>query len=178
MPLTDPCIIRPQEPRDMSAITEIYAHHVLHGASSWELEPPDIGEMRRRANTLIDSGYPYLVAENEDGVQGFAYAGPYRPRPAYRFTVEHSVYINDRSRRGGIGRDLLAALIEECTKRGFRQMIAIVGDSRNTQSISFHEKMGFAQVGTVRNIGFKFERWMDQVILQRELGPGATTLPD
>ncbi len=170
--------IRSVQPSDLAEITAIYAHHVLHGASSWELEPPDQAEMTRRADALKAGGYPYLVAEIAGKVVGYAYAGPYRPRPAYRFTVEHSVYVDENARRGGIGGALLSALIETCTTNGYRQMIAIIGDSQNQQSIDFHEKMGFSRVGIVRDIGFKFERWMDQVILQRALGSGADTPPD
>ncbi len=169
--------IRPREDRDIPTITDIYRHHVLNGASSWELSPPDADEMRRRAASLADAGYPYIVAEQDGRVVGYAYASAYRPRPAYRFTVEHSVYVDEDARRGGIGKALLSTLIERCTTAGYRQMIAIVGDSQNLQSIEFHEKMGFERVGVVQNIGFKFDRWMDQVILQRPLGQGARTKP-
>ena len=170
-------LIRARTDADMARITEIYNHHVLHGASSWELTPPDEAEMLTRAQTLKDAGYPYLVAEIDGRVVGYAYAGAYRPRPAYRNTVEHSIYIDDGVRRGGIGKRLLEELIEICTELGFRQMIAIVGDAENRQSIAFHEKMGFTHVGHVKNIGYKCGRWMDQIILQRPLGPGADTPP-
>jgi len=162
----------------MARITEIYTHHVLHGASSWELSPPDVQEMTKRAAALNEAGYPYLVAEIDGSVAGYAYAGAYRPRPAYRNTVELSIYIDDALRRAGIGRALMESLIDTCTDMGFRQMIAIIGDSQNRQSIDFHEKMGFVHAGKVRDIGFKFGRWMDQIILQRPLGPGASTPPD
>ena len=170
--------VRDRRDADMARITEIYTHHVMHGSSSWELSPPDTAEMSRRAAALTEAGYPYLVAEINGQVVGYAYAGAYRPRPAYRNTVEHSIYIDDAVRRGGIGRILLESLIESCTKLGFRQMIAIVGDSQNRQSIEFHEKMGFTHVGKVQDIGYKFDRWMDQIILQRALGPGADSPPD
>lgn len=170
--------IRPRCDEDMARITEIYTHHVLHGASSWELSPPDTAEMSRRASALEEAGYPYLVAEIDGQVVGYAYAGAYRPRPAYRNTVEHSIYIDDTVRRGGIGRILLKSLIDTCTDLGFRQMIAIIGDSQNLQSIEFHEKMGFTHVGKVKSIGYKFDRWMDQIIMQRALGPGADSPPD
>ena len=172
-----PVLIRPRTDDDMPAITEIYAHHVLNGASSWELSPPDVAEMTTRAHALEAGNFPYFVADIDGQIAGYTYAGAYRPRPAYRFTVENSVYINDQLRRGGIGTALLATLIEACTALGFRQMMGIIGDSQNTQSIRFHEKMGFIQVGTVKNIGFKFDRWMDQVLLQRPLGDGAKTPP-
>ena len=176
--MTDtPPLVRPRRDADMTAITRIYAHHVLHGASSWELTPPDEAEMTRRAQALAEAGYPYLVAERDGQVAGYAYAGAYRPRPAYRFTVEHSIYIDDALRRAGVGRALLATLIETCTALGYRQMIAIVGDSKNLQSIDFHEKMGFTRMGIVKNIGYKFDRWMDQVLLQRALGDGADSAP-
>lgn len=171
-------VIRDRTDTDMSAITAIYGFHVLHGASSWEFTPPDETEMTKRAKAIEAAGYPYLVAEMDGQIAGYAYVSAYRPRPAYKNTVEHSVYIDETVRRGGVGSKLLAALIEACEARGYRQMIAIVGDSTNTQSIDFHKKMGFEEVGVVKNIGFKFNRWMDQVLLQRSLGPGADTPPD
>ncbi len=177
MPSDAAITIRPRTDADMPAITEIYAHHVLNGASSWELSPPDVTEMTKRAHALEAGGFPYLVADLGGGIAGYTYAGAYRPRPAYRYTVENSVYINDQLRRGGIGTALLQNLIDECTALGFRQMIGIIGDSQNLQSIRFHEKMGFAHMGTVKNIGFKFDRWMDQVPLQRPLGDGANASP-
>lgn len=171
-------IIRVRSDADMDAITRIYAHHVENGASSWELTAPDVDEMTRRAHALRDADFPYLVAELDGETVGYAYAGAYRPRPAYRFTVENTVYISADLRRGGIGSLLLQNLIDTCTELGFRQMIGIVGDSQNHQSIRFHEKMGFRQMGIVKNIGFKFGRWMDQIILQRPLGEGADTPPE
>lgn len=177
MTVEQPFIIRARVDTDMPAITDIYAHHVLNGASSWELSPPDCAEMTRRAHALEAGGYPYFVAEIDDNIAGYTYAGAYRPRPAYRFTVENSVYINEQLRRGGIGTALLQRLIDACTELGYRQMIGIVGDSKNHQSIHFHEKMGFEQMGVVKNIGFKFDRWMDQVLLQRPLGDGASKPP-
>lgn len=173
-----PPLIRPRTDADMAKITAIYTHHVLHGTSSWELTPPDETEMIRRAHAIEDAGYPYLVAERDGAVAGYAYAGAYRPRPAYRNTVELSIYIDDTRRRAGIGGALMTALIDTCTDMGFRQMIAIIGDSQNRQSIDFHEKMGFVHVGKVHEIGYKFGRWMDQIIMQRPLGAGASTPPD
>jgi len=165
-------------PEHIDAITAIYAHHVLHGTSSWELSPPDSADMAGRAKVLLDGGYPYLLALIDGRVVGYAYAGAYRPRPAYRYTVEHSVYVDDAERRGGVGHALLNSLFDACTARGFRQMIAVIGDSQNLQSIRFHEKMGFRHAGMIENIGFKFGRWMDQVLMQRTLGAGAETSPD
>lgn len=170
-------IIRPRTDADMAAITEIYAHHVVNGASSWELSPPDCAEMAARARALEAAGFPYFVAEFDGEIAGYTYAGAYRPRPAYRFTVENTIYINENLRRGGIGTALMEKLIETCTESGFRQMIGIVGDSQNLQSIDFHKKLGFTQMGVVKNIGFKFGRWMDQVLLQRALGEGAQSDP-
>ncbi len=161
----------------IDAITAIYGHHVLHGTSSWELTPPNSADMADRAKALLAGNYPYLLALIDGRLAGYAYAGAYRPRPAYRYTVEHSIYVNEANRRGGAGHTLMQALIETCTALGFRQMIAVVGDSQNQQSIRFHEKMGFRHVGLVENIGFKFDRWMDQVLMQRPLGDGAETAP-
>ncbi len=175
--MSDALRIRPFDPADVPAITKIYAHHVLNGASSWELTPPDEAEMRRRADGILAAGYPYLVAVDGDTVVGYAYASAYRPRPAYRFTVEHSIYVLDGVRRGGIGKRLLGEMIEACTALGFRQLIGIIGDSQNHQSIRFHEQMGFRHVGRIENIGFKFGRWMDQVLMQRALGEGSDTPP-
>jgi len=175
--MTGDVLVRARTDADIAAITRIYAHHVLNGSSSWELAPPDQDEMARRAQATRDAGYPYLVAERDGDVVGYTYVGAYRPRPAYRFTVEHSIYIDEAVRRGGIGRSLMEKLIEACTEAGYRQMIAVVGDSQNLQSIRFHELMGFEHVGRIENIGFKFGRWMDQVLMQRPLGEGAQTLP-
>ncbi len=171
-------LIRPRHDDDMAAITAIYNHHVLHGASSWELTPPDQAEMTKRAHALEDDGYPYLVADLDGKVVGYAYAGAYRPRPAYRYTVEHSIYIHNDLRRGGIGKALMMSLIDACQARGYRQLMGIIGDSNNQQSIEFHENIGFEHVGCVKNIGYKFGRWMDQVLMQRSLGDGAETPPD
>ena len=163
---------------DIPVITRIYAHAVKHGTASFELEPPDEAEMARRQRTLLDSGYPYLVAEIDNALAGYAYAGPYRPRPAYRFSVEDSIYIDPNSQRRGVGRALLEHLIEECERRGFRQMIAVIGDSAQTPSIELHRSLGFRMIGAVENVGYKFGRWLDSVNMQRALGAGATTKPD
>ena len=173
-----PVAIRPATPADISAIARIYAHSVRTGTASFELEPPTEAEMARRMQALHDGGYPYLAAEIDGAVKGYAYAGPYRPRPAYRFSVEDSIYIDPAAQRRGIGRALLTALIEECERRGFRQMIAVIGDSANASSIGVHRKCGFAMTGTFYDVGFKFGRWLDTVMMQRALGAGATTLPE
>ena len=169
--------IRPARPADIPAITRIYAHAVKHGTASFELEPPDEAEMARRQRTLVDSGYPYIVAEIDGALVGYAYAGPFRPRPAYRFSVEDSIYVDLGSHRKGIGRALLHRLIEECERRGYRQMIAVIGDSAQTPSIELHRAAGFRMIGAIENVGFKFDRWLDTVLMQRELGSGATTKP-
>ncbi len=170
--------IRPAAPADIPAITEIYAEAVNHGTATFELTPPDAGEMRRRFEALRDGGFPYLVATVGGRIAGYAYAGPYRPRPAYRFTVENSVYLNPSAQGQRIGTRLLQQLIEDCEARGFRQMIAVIGDSDNAASIGVHARAGFDMIGTHPNVGFKFGRWLDTVMMQRALGDGGRTVPD
>ncbi len=169
--------IRPATPTDIPAITRIYAHSVRTGTASFELEPPDEDEMMRRMRALIDGGFPYVAAEIGGTLVGYAYAGAYRTRPAYRFTVEDSIYIDPGAQRRGVGRALLDRLIAESTSRGFRLMVAVIGDSQQTPSIELHRAAGFEMVGTFKNIGFKFDRWLDSVLMQRALGDGATTKP-
>ena len=169
--------IRPAAAADFPAITEIYEHAVRYGTATFELIPPDLAEMTRRFEVLMDGGFPYLVAALEGGVVGYAYAGAYRPRPAYRFTVENSVYLQPAIHRRGIGMQLLQRLIAESEQRGFRQMIAVIGDSANAGSIGVHTRCGFQMIGTHPAVGFKFSRWLDTVMMQRALGEGAKTLP-
>ena len=169
--------IRPAAPADIPAITRIYAHAVRHGTASFELEPPDEAEMTRRQRALVDGGYPYLVAEADGVVAGYAYAGPYRTRPAYRFSVENSVYVAPQMQRRGIGRVLLDALIAECPARGYRLMIAVIGDSAQTPSIELHRAAGFKMVGAFEGVGYKFDRWLDTVLMQRPLGKGSSAPP-
>jgi phosphinothricin acetyltransferase len=169
--------IRPATPADILAIARIYGHAVLHGTASFEIEPPNEAEMARRQKTLLEGGYPYLVAELSDAVAGYAYAGPYRLRPAYRFSVEDSIYIAPDCHRRGIGAALLDRLIAECEARGYRQMIAVIGDSDQAPSIALHRAAGFRMVGTLQAVGFKFGRWLDSVLMQRPLGAGPTTGP-
>ena len=171
-------IIRPCLDADVPAITGIYAHHVETGTASFETEPPDEAEMRRRRDVLVKSRYPYFVAELGDEVCGYAYAGPYRTRPAYRHSVEDSVYVARSAQRRGVGRALLHSLIRACTEREFRQMVAIIGDSSQTASIGLHRAMGFEMVGTLRNVGYKHGRWLDSVFMQLALGEGAGTPPE
>ena len=172
-----PVAIRPATPADIPAITRIYDHAVRHGTASFELEAPDEAEMLRRMRALVDDGFPYIAAEVVGLLAGYAYAGPYRPRRAYRFSVEDSIYIDPGAQRRGVGRALLEHLIEACERRGFRQMVAVIGDSAQTPSIELHRAAGFRMVGAVENVGYKFDRWLDSVVMQRALGPGATTQP-
>ena len=158
--------IRPTTAADLPAITEIYAREVRQGTATFELVPPDLAEMTRRFQALIDGS-----------VVGYAYASSYRPRPAYRFTVENSVYLRAALHRRGIGRQLLERLITECETRGFRQMIAVIGDSANAGSIGVHAACGFQMIGTHPHVGLKFGRWLDTVMMQRDLGEGAATVP-
>jgi L-amino acid N-acyltransferase YncA len=169
--------IRPATPADIPAITRIYDHAVRHGTASFELEPPDEAEMAQRMRALLDGGFPYLTAESGGDLLGYAYAGHYRTRPAYRFSVEDSIYVAPQAQRRGVGGALLDALIAESEKRGFRQMLAVIGDSANTPSIELHRAAGFRMVGAFENAGFKFGRWLDSVMMQRALGEGATTAP-
>lgn len=174
-----PVAIRDARDSDLAAVQAIYAHHVRHGLASFEEEPPDLAEITRRFAALGTAGLPYLVAETPAGViDGYAYAGPYRPRPAYRYSVEDSVYIAPGRDGRGTGRALLEDLVRRCTALGYRQMIAVIGDSGNLASIRIHERCGFARVGDLPSVGFKFGRWVDCVIMQRALGEGDTTLPN
>jgi phosphinothricin acetyltransferase len=169
--------IRPAAEADLTFITEIYDEAVRHGTATFELTPPDIDEMRRRFTALQQTGFPYLVAVLADRVVGYAYAGPYRPRPAYRFTVENSVYLHPLVQHRGIGRQLLQRLIAESERRDYRQMIAVIGDSANAGSIALHLRCGFQMIGTHPHVGFKFGRWLDTVMMQRALGEGASSEP-
>jgi len=169
--------IRAATAADLPFITKIYEHAVCHGTATFELIPPDLAEMTRRFNALMDGGFPYLVATLDGGVAGYAYAGPYRPRPAYRFTVENSVYLEPATHRRGIGLQLMQRLIAECEARGFRQMIAVIGDSANAGSIGVHTRCGFQMIGTHPSVGLKFGRWLDTVMMQLALGDGAANVP-
>lgn len=162
---------------DLPTIARIYGEHVANGLASFELEPPSLEEMTRRQADIVGKGYPYIVAERDGAVAGYAYASAYRARPAYRFAVENSVYVDSNLKRAGVGRALLAALITECERRGYRQMIAVIGDSANHDSIGLHAACGFARIGTLPAIGWKFERWVDSVLMQRALGAGDRTPP-
>jgi L-amino acid N-acyltransferase YncA len=169
--------VRPAAPRDIAAIARIYDHAVRHGTASFEIEPPDQAEMTRRQQQLLAGGFPYLVATLEETVVGYAYAGPYRARPAYRWSLEDSIYVDPGQQGRGIGRTLLTQLLVDAEARGFRQMIAVIGDSANAPSIELHRALGFRMVGTFDNVGFKFGRWLDSVLMQRPLGKGAEAPP-
>jgi phosphinothricin acetyltransferase len=162
---------------DLPEVLEIYALEVREGTASFELEPPSLAEMAARFGAIEAAGLPYLVAELDGRIAGYAYAGPYRPRPAYRYTVEDSVYVARFARQQGVGRALLDAVIERAAAQGMRQMVAIIGDSAHRASIELHRGAGFRLVGTLEHVGWKFGRWLDTVLMQRPLGAGAATSP-
>jgi phosphinothricin acetyltransferase len=170
-------IVRASTEADMARCAEIYAHHVRYGTASFEVDPPDLAEMKRRRASVLDVGLPHIVAEREGRVMGYAYAGNWRPRPAYKFSVEDSIYVDKDAVGQGVGKALLPALIEQCAALGRRQMVAVIGDSAQVASIRLHASCGFEMVGTLKNIGFKFGRWLDSVLMQRELGVGSTRPP-
>lgn len=169
---SDDVMLRPCREDDLPAVTAIYAHAVTTGRASFELDPPDEAEMGRRRAALVAGGYPYLVAARAGVVVGYAYAGAYRTRPAYRGTVENSVYVRPDQAGRGLGRRLLARLIDEAEAAGFRQMVAVIGDSRNAASIALHAALGFRHVGVLTSVGWKHGTWLDTVLMQRALGPG------
>jgi L-amino acid N-acyltransferase YncA len=169
--------LRPSQDRDLAAITAIYHRHVLTGVASFEEEPPDLCEMAHRRGKILARGLPYLVAEQSGRVLGYCYASLYRTRSAYRFAVEDSIYIDGSELGRGIGRALLSDLIDRCTAQGYRQMVAVIGGSDQWPSIRLHTALGFARVGVLSAIGFKFGAWVDTVLMQRALGDGAGTLP-
>jgi phosphinothricin acetyltransferase len=170
-------LIRPSQDGDVPRLTAIYAHHVEHGSGSFELSAPDEPEMARRRMAVLDNHLPYLVAELGGDVMGYAYANLFRPRPAYRFLVENSVYIDPAAQRLSLGRTLMAELIRRCEAQGARQMIAVIGDSANLGSIRLHQGLGFEQVGLISSSGWKHQRWLDTVMMQRALGLGDLTPP-
>ena len=170
-------LIRDSLPGDIPSITAIYGHAVLHGNASFELDPPDAIEIARRRDALLAGGYPYLVAEQNGVVVGYSYAGTYRPRPGYRFTVENSVYVSPEHQGLGIGRTLLPQLIERCEHAGYRLMVAVIGDSANHASIRLHTRCGFTHAGLLPAIGWKHGRWLDSVMMTRALGQGASEPP-
>lgn len=175
--MSAPPMIRDALENDLPGVEAIYRPEVLEGTASFELEPPDLAELTARWRAIRAAGLPYLVAELDCRIAGYAYAGPYRSRPGYRFTCENSVYIARFARREGLGRMLVERVIAAAAERGMRQMVAIIGDSQHVASIRLHEQAGFRTVGTLQNVGCKFGRWLDTVIMQRPLGEGADTMP-
>lgn len=168
-------LIRDSTSADVPAIADIYGWNVRHGTGTFELEPPGVDEMTRRRDDLVCKGLPWLVAEADGAVLGYAYAAQFRPRMAYRFALEDSIYLAPAAQRQGLGRLLLAELIARCEARGARQMFAVIGDSDNAGSIAVHRRCGFTDVGVMRAAGWKFDRWLDVVIMQRALGEGDRT---
>ena len=175
--MPDEFFLRPTAEDDIPAITAIYADAVLTGTASFEIDAPDEAEIARRWRDLSSQGFPHLVAIRAGSVVGYAYAGPYRPRRAYRFSVENSIYLAADARGAGIGRALLAELVSICEARGFRQMIAVIGGADNTASIALHTALGFRMIGTFQGAGYKHGRWLDSVLMQRALGPGDSAPP-
>jgi L-amino acid N-acyltransferase YncA len=169
--------IREARDDDVPDLQAIYAHHVLHGTGTFEEEPPPVEEMAARFHEVIDRGFVWLVAVDATGVLGFGYYAPFRERSAYRFTVEDSIYVREDVRGQGVGKALVARLIELATAAGLRQMIAVIGDAENIGSIGVHATLGFHMVGTMKSTGIKFGRWLDVVTMQRPLGKGDSNLP-
>lgn len=170
-------IVRDAGEADIPASRAIYAEHVRHGLGTFELEPPDAEKMAARRRAVLALGLPYLVAELDGEVLGYCYGGAYRPRPAYRHTVEDSVYVASDAMGRGVGSALLAELIRRCEAGAWRQMLAVIGDSGNASSIALHRRFGFREIGRLEAVGYKFDRWVDVVIMQRALGAGAATPP-
>jgi phosphinothricin acetyltransferase len=170
-------LVRPAVADDLPAVQAIYAHHVVRGLASFEEQPPGTEEMRRRHAEVTGQGLPWLVADFGGVVAGYGYCAPYRTRSAYRYALEDSVYVREDSHGRGVGAALLEALLERCTALGYRQMVAVIGDSRHAASINLHAACGFVRVGTLRSVGFKFGRWVDSVLMQRPLGVGDGTPP-
>ena len=170
-------LIRPSTPTDLPAISAIYAWNVLNGTGTFELEAPDAAEMTRRRDDVVDKGLPWLVAQRDGVVLGYAYANHFRPRRAYRFCLEDSVFLANEARGHGLGRLLLAELMARCEAAGARQMLAVIGDSANLASLGVHRTLGFEHVGVMKAVGWKFERWHDVVIMQKSLGTGASIAP-
>jgi len=173
----DGVVIRPSRETDLTEIAAIYGYHVLQGVASFEEVPPELDDIASRRRDILARGLPYLVAERSGHVLGYCYAGPYRTRSAYRFTVEDSIYIDQTEVGRGLGRALLAALLDRCTELGYRQMVAVIGGSDTLPSLRLHAALGFTQVGVLPSVGFKFGRWVDIVLMQRALGLGKMSVP-
>ena len=170
-------LIRPSRPEDISSITAIYAHHVLHGTGTFEVTPPTIDDMYARREDVLSKGLPYLVAVDGDKVLGFAYCNWFKPRPAYRFSAEDSIYLAPETNGQGLGRLLLTELMAQAEKAGVRKLIAVIGDSANAASVGVHRSAGFAHVGTLTSCGWKFDRWLDVVMMDKALGWGDSCAP-
>ena len=168
-------LIRPSTPADLPALTAIYAWNVLNGTGTFETEAPDLTEMTRRRDDVLSKGLPWLVVERAGTVLGYAYANHFRPRKAYRFCLEDSVYLAADAKGQGLGRLLLAELIARCEALGARQMLAVIGDSANLGSVGVHRTLGFEPIGVMKSAGWKFDRWLDVVLMQKALGTGDTT---
>lgn len=171
-------LIRPSREEDLDAITRIYGHHVLHGTGTFETTPPTLAEMTARRADVLGKGLPWLVAEEGGQVLGFAYGNWFKPRPAYRFSVEDSIYMDPAAHRKGLGRALLAELLAVLERTGTRKVMAVIGDSANAGSIGVHKALGFEPVGVVQSCGWKFDRWLDIVLMQKTLGAGDSTPPN
>ncbi|MGV3727682.1 N-acetyltransferase family protein [Hydrogenophaga sp.] len=170
-------LIRPSRDEDLDAITRIYGHHVLHGTGTFETTPPSLADMTSRRADVLAKGLPWLVAEDNGQVLGFAYGNWFKPRPAYRFSVEDSIYMDPSAHRKGLGRALLAELLAVLERTGTRKVMAVIGDSANAGSIGVHKALGFEPVGMVQSCGWKFDRWLDIVLMQKTLGAGDSTPP-
>jgi phosphinothricin acetyltransferase len=170
-------ILRPSQEPDLPAITAIYGHHVLHGSGTFETEPPTLADMRARRAEVLARHLPFLVAEEGGHILGFAYCNWFKPRPAYRFSAENSIYLAPDAHRRGLGRALLAELAAQAQAAGVRKLIAVIGDSANAGSIGVHRSVGFEQVGVLKSCGWKFERWLDVVLMEKTLGAGNSRPP-
>jgi L-amino acid N-acyltransferase YncA len=170
-------LIRPSTEADLPAITAIYGHHVLHGTGTFETTPPTEGEMAGRRADVLGKGLPWLVAEQDGQVLGYAYCQWFKPRPAYRFSAEDSIYLHRDACGKGVGKELLAAVVAQAESVDVRKLIAVIGDSANTSSIGVHRSLGFTHVGTIANCGWKFDRWLDIVLMEKVLGTGSSTPP-
>jgi phosphinothricin acetyltransferase len=170
-------IIRPSTDADLSAITTIYAHHVLKGTGTFEVDPPSLDDMRTRRADVLSKGLPWLVAAQEDVVVGYAYCNWFKPRPAYRFSAEDSIYLSPEATGKGLGRTLLAELMAQAQRAGVRKLIAVIGDSANAGSIGVHQSAGFEHVGVLKSCGWKFDKWLDVVLMDKALGEADTTAP-
>lgn len=173
-----PITIRASRDDDVAAVATIYAHHVLHGTGTFETEPPSPADMAARRADVLSKGLPYLVAERDGQVLGFAYCNWFKPRPAYRFSAEDSIYIADEARGQGLGAQMLAALEQAAEAAGVRKLIAVIGDSANVGSVGVHRKQGFSHVGTIKDCGWKFGEWRDIVLMEKVIGAGSTTRPE